>query len=471
MFRKNILSNKTQTLSLVLLVLILVALSTACGNGGNEQKTASNIKQSQPGETVTAKGAGAEHSEKDRSAMKMDMKTEKTTDKKGKKILYWRAPMDPSFISDKPGKSPMGMDLIPVYEGEEDLTGGPTVAIDPITVQNIGVKTAPVVKTNLFRSTRTVGQIDYDEQKLYRINVKFTGWIEKLFVDKTGQQVRKGQPMLEIYSPELVATQEEYLLAFNNAKKLGNSAFEEISEGSRSLLESARRRLLYWDITEQQIKDLEEKNIITKTMTLHSPVNGFVISKMAEEGMHVMPGMDLYRIADLSTIWVYVSIYEYELPWIKVGQKAEMDLPYTPGEAYVGKVDYIYPYLDQKARDVKIRLVFPNPGLKLKPKMYANIQIKSKLGDDVLAVSDEAVIHSGKRNLVFVAKGNGRFEPRDVVLGPAGENGYYQVIAGLQTGEEVVTSAQFLLDSESRLKEAIQKMLESRKGSTKSYNH
>jgi Cu(I)/Ag(I) efflux system membrane fusion protein/cobalt-zinc-cadmium efflux system membrane fusion protein len=412
--------------------------------------------------TAATTTSALESAEGEPSSMTADIPPVKDAQENSKKILYWRAPMDPTYISDKPGKSPMGMDLIPVYEGEDDLTGGPTVVIDPVTVQNIGVRTALVEKRDLYRAIRTVGHLDYNEQKLYRVNVKFSGWIEKLYVDKTGQPVRKGQPMLEIYSPELVTTQEEYLLALNNAKKLSQSPYTEISEGSRSLLESTRRRLLYWDITDKQIKNLEEKGIISKTMTLFSPVDGIVISKTAEQGMRIMSGMDLFRIADLSTIWVYASIYEYEVPWIKEGQKVEMDLPYIPGEVFIGKVDYIYPYLNQKTRDVKVRLVFPNPGLRLKPEMYANIQINSKLGDEQLAVPDEAVIHSGKRNMVFVAKGAGKFEPREVVLGPEAEGGYYQVVAGLRPGEEVVTSAQFLLDSESRLKEAIQKMLEIR---------
>ncbi|MCK5574037.1 MAG: efflux RND transporter periplasmic adaptor subunit, partial [Bacteroidetes bacterium] len=285
----------------------------------------------------------------------------------------------------------------------------------------------------------------------------------KLHVDETGQQVRRGQAMLEIYSPELVSTQEEYLLAVRNMKKLEDSPFSEVTESSRSLLESTRRRLLYWDISERQIKDLEEKGTISKTVTLFAPTDGVVIDKMAEEGMRVIPGMDLFRIADLSEIWVYAHIYEYEVPWVKVGQPAEMDLPYNPGRTFRGKVDYIYPYLDKKARDVKVRLVFQNPDLELKPQMYANVQLESRLGADVTAVPTEAVIRSGKRNLVFVARGGGKFEPRDVVLGPEGQGGLVQVLAGIQPGEEVVTSAQFLLDSESRLKEAIQKMLESRR--------
>ncbi len=379
-----------------------------------------------------------------------------------RKILYWRAPMDPTYVSDKPGKSPMGMDLVPVYEGEEDMTARPTVTIDPGTVQNIGVTTARVETMDLYRVIRTVGHLDYNEEKLYRVNIKFSGWIEKLYVDETGQGIRKGEPMMEIYSPELVSTQEEYLLALRNLQKLDESSFSDVVAGSKSLLESTRRRLLYWDISEKQIKDLEERGIISKTITLHAPVTGVVISKMAEEGMKISPGMDLFRIANLSTIWVYAHIYEYEVPWVKVGQTVEMDLPYVPGKVFRGKVDYVYPYLDQKSRDVKVRLVFPNPGMELKPEMYANVEIESRLGSSVVGIPSEAIIRSGERNVVFVALGSGKFEPRDVVLGPEGQNGMFQVISGVKEGEKIVTSAQFLLDSESRLKEAIQKMLEAR---------
>jgi Cu(I)/Ag(I) efflux system membrane fusion protein/cobalt-zinc-cadmium efflux system membrane fusion protein len=403
--------------------------------------------------------------QRDTAGMAEQVERPKTTEMKDKKILYWRAPMDPTYITDKPGKSPMGMDLIPVYEGEEELAGGATITIDPVTVQNIGVQTTPVEMVDLSRVIRTVGHLDYDEKKLHRVNLKFSGWIEKLYVDETGQQVRRGEPILEIYSPDLVATQEEYLLAVRNMKRLEDSPFKEISASGRSLLESTRRRLLYWDITEKQITDLEEKGIVSKTVTLHSPVDGVVISKMAEQGMQVKAGMDLYRIADLTSIWVYAHIYEYEVPWVKVGQSVEMELPYVPGKTFQGKVDYIYPYLDQKSRDVKVRLVYPNPDLELKPQMYANVRLEAHIGTKVVAVPGEAVIRSGKRNVVFVSRGGGKFEPRDVILGPEGQNDLIQVLAGVRHGEEVVTSAQFLLDSESRLKEAIQKMLEARKAS------
>jgi RND family efflux transporter MFP subunit len=383
-------------------------------------------------------------------------------EKKGKKILYWRAPMDPTYISDKPGKSPMGMDLIPVYEGEEQ-TGGPTVVIDPVTMQNIGVQTSLVQRVNLHRVIRTVGYLDYNEETLQRVNIKFSGWVEKLFVNQTGQQVKRGDPMLEIYSPDLVSTQEEYLLAYRNARSLQRSTFREVAQSGQSLLESARRRLRYWDIGENQIKELEERGVVSKTVTLFAPSDGVVISKMVEDGMRVMPGMDLYRLADLSKLWVYGEIYQYEVPFVKVGQPVEVHVSYIPGKTYRGRVDYVYPFLDEKTRNVKVRIIVPNPNLELKPQMYATVQLASSIGSDVTAIPSDAVIRTGTRNVVFVAKGGGKFEPRDVVLGPEGQDNLVQVMAGVVPGENVVTAAQFMIDSESRLKEAIRMMLEAKK--------
>jgi len=384
----------------------------------------------------------------------------KAKDHKGKKILYWRAPMDPTYISDRPGKSPMGMDLIPVYEGEEPQASGATVTIDPAVVQNIGVKIAPVEVKKLRREIRTVAHVDYNEEAIYRVNVKFSGWIEKLFVNETGQVVRKGQPMLEIYSPELVATQEEYLLAYQNAQKLKNTPIEDIGESSENLLAAARQRLLFWDISKEEIARLEKDGVVKKTLTLYAPSSGIVVSKHVEEGMRVQPGMDLFRIADLSVVWVYAHLFEYEIPWVHVGDEAEMTLPYIPGKVFRGRVNYIYPYLDERARDVKVRLEVPNRNLELKPEMYANVKFEREMPVATPVVPSEAVIRSGERDLVFVALGGGKFEPREVVLGIEGKGRVYQVLKGLSGGEQVVVSAQFLLDSESRLQEAIQKMIQ-----------
>lgn len=386
---------------------------------------------------------------------------DRTEGKKDKKILYWRAPMDPTYISDKPGKSPMGMDLVPVYEGEEP-TSASMITIDPVTVQNMGVRTAEVTRQPFYRNIRTVGHVDYNENKLYDINVKFPGWIDRLYVAREGEPVRKGQALLKIYSPELVATQEEYLLAYKNAEKLRDSEIQTVSTSAQRLLRAAEKRLEYWDISDEQIQELQQSGQVQKTLTIYSPANGIVMHKIAVEGQYVKGGEKLFRIADLSTVWVLAHIFEYELPWIKLGQEVKMELPYIPGRQFKGKIDYIYPYLHAKTRDVRIRLVFENTTGELKPEMYANIVIESKLGDDVLVIPSEAVIRTGTRNLIFIDLGDGKFRPQEVVLGPEGENGLVQVDDGVYEGQQIVTSAQFLLDSESRLREAVQKMLESR---------
>lgn len=382
--------------------------------------------------------------------------------KKDKKIAYWRAPMDPTYISEKPGKSPMGMDLIPVYEGEAP-GGGTSIKIDPAVVQNMGVRTAVVERAPFRRIIRTVGHIDYNEETVYLVNLKFDGWIEHLLVNKTGEVVKKGTPLFEVYSPQLVATQEEYLLALKNKEKLSDSSFEIVRSGAEDVLKASRQRLEYWDISEKQIEKLAQTGEVKRTLTIYSPANGIVAHKNVVQGAFVKAGSDLFRIADLSKVWVLAHVFEYELPWIKEGQNVEMELPYIPGHKFIGSVDFIYPYLDPKTRDVKIRLVFHNPDLKLKPQMYVNIKIESGSGEDVLVIPSEAIIRSGKRNVVFIAEGGGRFQPRDIIVGPEGENAMIQVIAGLEEGQKIVTSAQFLLDSESRLRDTIQKMLESRK--------
>jgi Cu(I)/Ag(I) efflux system membrane fusion protein len=375
-----------------------------------------------------------------------------------RKILYWQAPMNPTEIYDKPGKSAMGMDLIPVYA--DQVSAGAAIQIDPVTVQNMGVRTAKVERKDFKRSIRTVGQIDYDEEKIFVVSSKISGWIEKLYVNYTGKPVRKGQALLEIYSPDLVTTQQEYLLALKNKKLVGESQFASIREGANSLLNSTHQRLRYWDIPESEIKRLQESGEVRKSLTLESPANGVVLHKNAVEGLHINEGMSLYRIADLSTIWVYVSVYDNELPWVRTGQKATMNLSYSPEKVLEGRVVYIYPYADEKARDVKVRLEFKNPDLDLKPGMFANVWIETPAIKDAIVIPSEAVIRSGQRNVVFVARGEGRFEPREVHIGEESDDGKIRIISGLLENEEVVISAQFLLDSESRLQEAIQKMLQ-----------
>ena len=315
-----------------------------------------------------------------------------------------------------------------------------------------GVRTGTVQRQYLEKQIRTVGRLEYDEKNISSLNPKIGGWIEELYVDYTGKMVRKGQPLLAIYSPELVSAQEEFLLALKVKTALGKDSSGERTAGGDSLLESARRRLLLWDITPKQIENLEKKGEIRKSLVLFSPATGFVTEKNAFQGMAVMPGMTLYKVADLSRIWVLADIYEYELPFVQVGQKALITLAYFPGESFEGTAIYLYPSLDPKTRTVKVRFDLPNPEFRLKPEMWANVEMKIPLGQK-LAVPEDAVMDSGTMQMVFVDRGQGYFEPRHIQVGFKVQ-GYYEVISGLTQGERVVTSANFLIDSESQLKGA-----------------
>jgi Cu(I)/Ag(I) efflux system membrane fusion protein/cobalt-zinc-cadmium efflux system membrane fusion protein len=374
------------------------------------------------------------------------------TDPSERKVLYWRAPMDPNYVTKVPGKSPMGMDLIPVYEDE--VMGGASVTIDPITIQNIGVKTTRVRRENLRRTIRTVGRVDYNETRMTDVNTKVDGWVENLFVDFTGQVVKKGQPLLKIFSPELVAAQEEYLTTLDYVRRLSKNASRDALEGGQSLLSSTRQRLLYWDITEDQITRLEKAGTVKRTMVVYSPQEGVVVHKAVFNGAHIKAGQHLYRIADLSKVWVYADIYEYELPWLRTGQAAEVELSYEPGKTFTGEVTFIYPSLEAKTRTVKVRMDFDNPSFELKPEMYANVRIHSTVARDALVIPSQSVIRSGERNVVVLALGEGRFKPVDVTLGVE-TNGDIEVLEGLREGDDIVVSSQFLIDSESNLKAAL----------------
>jgi RND family efflux transporter MFP subunit len=373
-----------------------------------------------------------------------------------RKVAYYEDPMHPWFTSDKPGIAPdCGMDLVPVYEGERETKG---IKIDPSTVQNIGVKVEEVVKRKLNKVIRTVGKIDYDERRVFSVNTKVMGWVEKLYVDYTGKLVRRGEPLMELYSPELVTTQEEYLQALNYQKKLQQSSLEEAKKGSDDLIQSARRRLLNWDIPESEIQALEQRGTPKKTMTIYSPANGIVMEKMVRPGQNVMAGMELYRVADLSTVWVIADVYQYELPWVRNGQQADIELSYLPGRTFKGQITYIYPYLNEETRTAKVRVQVPNTSsFELKPDMYATVKIASPLSIDAVVVPDQAIIRSGQRNIAVIALGGGYFEPRDVKLGVISE-GFVQVLDGVHEGEKIVVSSQFLIDSESNLKAAISQM-------------
>jgi len=385
--------------------------------------------------------------------------------KSGKKIKYWVAPMDPTYIRNEPGKSPMGMDLVIVYEevgGEKEPSS--TIRIDPVTMQNMGVRTAPVKRQPLAKNIRALGYINYDETRIYAVNLKFDGWIETLFVDFVGETIAKGQKLFDIYSPELVSAQQEYLLAFNQVKSFKDSPYASIKNNAARLLEASHTRLSYWDLNTSQIRSLQESGSVSKTLTVFSPAKGVVIKKEAIAGHFAKAGTHLYEIADLSRVWVDVEIFEYELPYIRKGMDVEMELSYLPGKRFSGKVLFIYPFLSPKTRTVKLRLIFENTSGHLKPEMYANVFLSSSIDDNALVVPQEAVIDSGVKKIVFLSRGKGRFEPREIEIGAEGSNNNFQVLSGLNEGDEIVISAQFMFDSESRLREAIQKMLEARNG-------
>lgn len=383
--------------------------------------------------------------------------------KKERKVKYWVSPMDPGYVRDKPGKAPCGMDLVPVYEEEAATAAEGAITISPNVIQSMGVRTAKVEMQPLTRTIRAVSKVMYDERQLAQVNTKIGGWVERLYVKATGDPIRKGQPLLSIYSPELVSTQQEYLLALKNRRTLEKSPFPDLKKGAQRLVEASRRRLMYWDIPASQIAALERTGEVNKTLTLTSPVLGIVTKRMVTEGQMVQPGLPLLEVADLSTVWVEADIYEYELPWIKVGLPAHMTLTYIPGETFHGKVQYIYPYLMGATRTARVRLAFPNPQLKLKPDMFAQVEIKSPLAEPTVVVPAEAILDTGEKQHVFVALGKGQFEPREVKVGMYGEGGLRQILSGLKQGEEVVTSAQFLLDSEARFREAIALMLKGAK--------
>jgi Cu(I)/Ag(I) efflux system membrane fusion protein/cobalt-zinc-cadmium efflux system membrane fusion protein len=373
--------------------------------------------------------------------------------------LFWKAPMDPSYVRDAPGKSPMGMDLVPVCPDE--ATGGATgsVRIDPGLVQSMGVRTTRVQRRDLSRAIRATGRVAFDERRVAHVHTKVQGWVESLHVDYEGQMVERGQPLLELYSPELVATQEELLVAARYRDETSASPFEDVRDSGTKLLDATRRRLELWDIADRDIDRLLTTGDIRKNLTLYSPARGVVTHQMVREGMEVGPNQNLYTIADLSRVWVYADIYEYELPWVASGQSALVELSYLQGRQIEGEVTYVYPFLDPKTRTARVRIEIGNPEALLKPNMFANVRIETQTRSGILVVPDEAVLRSGQRSLVIVALGGGHFAPREVTLGLDSGDGWLEVREGLSESEEIVTSGQFLIDSESRLREAFQKRL------------
>jgi len=368
-------------------------------------------------------------------------------------VLFWRNPMNPAIISAVFTQDEMGMDYIPVYADGGSSGSEPVgmVTIDPVVVQNIGVRTASVEQRALARQINALGHVDFNEERLARLHPKTSGWIEHLQIEETGTQVSQGSILLSIYSPELVAAQQEYAVVLSNSERFKNNT-------SGSMLQSARERLQLLDVPAHQIKELEKSRKPMRSLHIHSPFEGRVMNIGVREGQYVTPKDELYMIADLSRIWVYVDVYEDDLPWLKIGDQAELQVRAAPGKKFIGAVSFIHPVLNPKTRTVRVRLAFDNPDLLLKPGMFANVVLHVDPRADALIVPAEAIVRSGGREQLFIAKGEGKFEPRDVVLGISAA-GYTQVLEGVAVGERVVTSSQFLIDSESKLREATAKMM------------
>jgi RND family efflux transporter MFP subunit len=375
-----------------------------------------------------------------------------------KKVLYWYDPMKPEVHFDHPGKSPfMDMQLEPKYAEEApdaaaSGTSPPGLLVVKIPLerrQEIGVTTAKVERRSVGGAIETNGVVAEDEGRVRAVNAKFSGYIEKLYVDRTGQPVRQGQPLLSVYSPDLVATEREYLLALENARRLSGSSSTETASDARALVEATRQRLRFWDIPSAEIDRIERSGQVSKDLELASPVAGIVLKKDALPGMAITAGMPLYTIADLSTVWVLADVYQSELATVSAGNSAQVSAPFLPGESIRGRVDFIYPTFSEETRTVKVRVVLSNPKGLLKPGMYVRVSLVGK-GTEALSVPRSALIPTGERQIVFVEQSPGVFAPREVKTGVQGKD-VVEILSGLAAGEMVVTSANFLIDSESRI--------------------
>ena len=365
----------------------------------------------------------------------------------------------PAIAGRGPGSEPSGGDGMTPEEMARMPAPGPVAGaggeldVAPGRLQSIGVRFERATRRALDREIRTVGRVAMDEGRLARVNVKIEGWIDRLYVNTTGQPVTRGQPLFTLYSPELVATQEEYLLALRSARTLGTSEFPEVAAGAKSMLEAARRRFQLWDIADSHIRALEQSGTVFRTLPIHAPLGGTVIEKMAVAGMKVMPGEDLYVIADLSRVWVLADVYEYELPHVQVGQTARITSSYDPAARLTGRLAFVYPTVEPETRTATARFDLANPDGKLKPGMFVDVSLTVPLGERLIVPKD-AVLESGPRQIIFIRRGGGKLAWRQVKIGTrAGD--WVEVVEGLTEGEEVVTSANFLIDSESQVKGAM----------------
>jgi len=368
------------------------------------------------------------------------------------KILYYRNPMGLPDTSPVPKKDQMGMDYIPVYEGEQSQ--GNQVSISPEKVQKLGVRTEAASRRTLTRPVRLVGTVQVDERRLYTVAPRFEGWIRQLYVNATGHPVKRGEPLLEVYSPELVSAQQEYLIALGGQRALRESD-AQIQAGMEQLAEAALQRLRNWEVPEDELQRLRQEGQARQLLTLRAPMTGVVLEKAAVQGMRFMPGEALYRIADLTSLWVLADIFEQDLGQVRPGQKVNVTVNAYPGKVFAGKVDFIYPVMNPQTRTAQVHIDLPNPNGLLKPSMYASVELAAGQGGaPMVTIPTSAVIDSGARQLVLIDKGEGRYEPRPVKLGVQG-NEYVQVLEGVKVGEPVVVSANFLIDAESNLKAAL----------------
>jgi len=375
--------------------------------------------------------------------------------KKERKLLYYRNPMGLPDTSPTPKKDPMGMDYIPVYEGEaeDEPSAANTVKISTEKVQKLGVRTEPAELRSLDRNVRAAGRVEIDERRSFAISPKFEGYVERLHVNVTGQPVVQGQPLFEAYSPELVSAQREYAIAAQGIEAL-KGASSEAQNGMKQLAESSLLRLRNWDISDEQIRALAKSGVAKRTLTFRSPVAGVVTEKKALQGMRFMPGDTLYQVADLSSVWVIADVFEQDIGLVRSGAVAKVHINAYPDKVFEGRVTYVYPTLNAETRTVPVRVELANPGQLLKPAMFAQLEVPVGGKGQVVTVPNSAVIDSGTRQIVLVAHGDGRFEPRDVKLGGRSEN-LVEVTQGVRPGEQVVVAANFLIDAESNLKAAV----------------
>jgi Cu(I)/Ag(I) efflux system membrane fusion protein len=373
--------------------------------------------------------------------------------KPARKLLYYRNPMGLPDTSPVPKKDPMGMDYIPVYEGEDAANSDGSLKISAEKIQKMGVKAEPAKLQTLDKTVRASGRVEIDESRTYTVTAKFEGYIERLHVNTTGQPVGRGQPLFEVYSPELVSAQREYAIAAQGVGTL-NEAGREAQSAMKQLADSSLQRLKNWDISEEQIKALAQSGNAKRTLTFRAPVNGIVTEKKAVQGMRFMPGDALYQIADTSSVWVQTDVFEQDIAAVGVGQKAKIKINAYPGEVFEGRIAYVYPTLKAETRTVPVRIELANPKGRLKPAMFAEVEIPVAGATSVVTIPNSAVIDSGSKQVVIVQLAEGRFEPRVVRLGQRGGE-FVQVLEGIKEGEMVVSSANFLIDAESNLKAAL----------------